>query len=222
MTRRQARGRFVTLEGGEGAGKSTQIRLLAQWLQARGIPVLTTREPGGTTGAERIRTLLVEGATDAWTPMTEALLNYAARHDHVSRVIEPALAAGTWVLSDRFADSTMAYQGHGHALGQPAIAALHRAVLGRFKPDLTLILDIPVELGLARAAARRGAETRYESMAEAFHHRVRAGFRAIARTEPGRCALIDARADADAVHRRVTRRVARLLGPARGAGSSAR
>ena len=222
MTRRQARGRFVTLEGGEGAGKSTQIRMLAHWLQARGIPVLTTREPGGTAGAERIRSLLVEGATDAWTPMTEALLNYAARHDHVARVIGPALAAGTWVLSDRFADSTMAYQGHGHALGRPAIAALHRAVLGRFKPDLTLILDIPVAQGLARAAARRGVETRYENMVEAFHHRVRAGFRAIAREEPGRCALIDARADAEAVHRRVTRRVGRLLDPPPRAGSPAR
>ncbi len=211
MTRSRARGRFITLEGGEGAGKSTQIRLLAQWLEARGVPVLTTREPGGTPGAERIRSLLVEGATDAWTPMTEALLNYAARHDHVTRVIRPALAAGTWVLSDRFSDSTMAYQGHGHALGQAAIAALHRAVLGRFKPDMTLILDIPVVQGLARAAARRGAETRYESMVEAFHHRVRAGFRAIARAEPGRCALIDARAQADVVHGRVARRVARLL-----------
>jgi dTMP kinase len=222
MIRSRARGRFVTLEGGEGAGKSTQIRLLAQWLQTRGITVLTTREPGGTAGAERIRALLVEGATDAWTPMTEALLNYAARHDHVTRVIRPALAAGTWVLSDRFADSTMAYQGHGHALGRPTIAALHRAVLGRFQPDLTLILDIPVVQGLTRAAARRGAETRYESMVEDFHHRVRAGFRAIARAEPGRCALIDARAEVDLVHRRVTRRVARLLGDGSGSGSTTR
>jgi dTMP kinase len=208
---RRRRGRFVTFEGGEGAGKSTQIRLLAERLKAQGVDVCVTREPGGTPGAERIRSLLVEGAAAAWTPMTEALLNYAARDDHVARVIRPALTAGTWVLSDRFADSTMAYQGYGHGLGRPAIAALHRTVLGRFAPDLTLVLDLPVEAGLARAAARRGHETRFEAMGEAFHRRVRAGFRAIARAEPGRCALIDARGDPQAVQARIRAAVARLL-----------
>lgn len=211
----RGRGRFITFEGGEGAGKSTQIKLLADWLAARGIVVHTTREPGGTEGAERIRKLLVEGDVGAWTPMTEALLHYAARHEHVARVIAPALAAGTWVLCDRFADSTLAYQGFGHRLGKPAIARLHRAALGSFKPDLTFILDLPVADGLARAAARRGAETRYERMALEFHARVRKGFRAIARDEPGRCALVDASAGIAAIAARlraiVEQRLSRAL-----------
>ena len=210
------RGRFITFEGGEGAGKSTQIALLAAWLAGRGIELRTTREPGGTEGAERIRKLLVEGDVGAWTPMTEALLHYAARREHVMRVVEPALAAGTWVLCDRFADSTMAYQGFGHRLGRPAVAALQRLAIGRCKPDLTFILDLPVAEGLARAAARRGAETRYERMALDFHARVRAGFRSIARAEPVRCALVDARGDvaqvAAKLRRLVETRLARALG----------
>lgn len=205
------RGRFVTFEGGEGAGKSTQIRLLAAWLETQGVPVVMTREPGGTPGAERIRKLLVEGDADAWTPMTEALLHYAARVEHVARVVQPALAAGRWVLSDRFADSTIAYQGYGHGLGQARIAGLHRAALGRFRPDLTLVLDIGVARGLARAAARRGTETRYESMDTAFHRRVRAGFLEIARIDPARCVVVDARAGAERVHGRVRAALAPLL-----------
>lgn len=213
MTR--GRGRFITFEGGEGAGKSTQVKLLAAWLVSRGIDVHTTREPGGTEGAERIRKLLVEGDVGAWTPMTEALLHYAARQEHVVRVVAPALAAGRWVLCDRFADSTLAYQGFGHRLGKAAMDRLHRAVLGRFKPDLTLILDLPVVDGLARAASRRGSETRYERMALEFHTRVRKGFRAIARAEPRRCALVDARADIAKIETRlraiVETRLARAL-----------
>ncbi|MBM3526371.1 MAG: dTMP kinase, partial [Alphaproteobacteria bacterium] len=143
------RGRFVTFEGGEGGGKSTQIRQLAAWLAERGVAVTTTREPGGTEGGERIRALLVAGDVGAWKPMTEALLHYAARAEHVERVIAPALAAGRWVLCDRFADSTMAYQAYGHGLGRARIARLHAAVLGRFKPDLTFVFDIPVDRGLA-------------------------------------------------------------------------
>lgn len=213
MTRTRGQGQFITFEGGEGGGKSTQIERLAVWLRARAIAVVVTCEPGGTPGAERIRSLLVSGAVDAWTPMSEALLNYAARREHVERVIVPALAAGTWVLCDRFADSTMAYQGDGHRLGAQTIATLHRLTLGRFAPDLTLVLDIPVDLGLARAAARRGVETRYERMDPAFHARVRAGFRRIARNAPKRCALVDARADADAVERRIHRIVRERLLP---------
>jgi dTMP kinase len=208
------RGRFVTFEGGEGAGKSTQLRLLAEWLDAQGLAVVTTREPGGTPGAERIRKLLVEGDADAWIPTTEALLHYAARVEHVERVVRPALAAGRWVLSDRFADSTMAYQGYGHRLGPARIAALHRAALGGFKPDLTLVLDQGVARGLARAAARRGRETRYESMTPAFHRRVRAGFLEIARAEPDRCAVVDARGTIDQVQARVRKALAPLLGVA--------
>ena len=210
------RGRFVTFEGGEGAGKSTQIRLLATWLAERGVEARMTREPGGTPGAERIRSLLVEGEAGDLTPMTEALLNYAARREHVSRVIAPALAAGQWVLSDRFADSTMAYQGFGHGLGRKAIEALHRAAIGRLAPDLTIVLDIPVREGLARAAARRGREDRYENMAVGFHERVRRGFRAIARGEPRRCALLDARLPPEALQEEIRRVVARRLARALG------
>lgn len=205
------RGRFVTFEGGEGAGKSTQIRLLAAWLAEHGVDARMTREPGGTPGAERIRTLLVEGEAGDWTPMTEALLNYAARREHVARVIAPALAAGQWVLSDRFADSTMAYQGFGHGLGRKAIEALHRAAIGRLAPDLTIVLDIPVREGLARAAARRGREDRYENMETSFHERVRRGFRAIARREKRRCVLLDARLPPEALQEEIRRVVARRL-----------
>ena len=205
------RGRFVTFEGGEGAGKSTQIRLLAAWLAERGVEARVTREPGGTPGAERIRALLVEGEAGDWTPMTEALLNYAARREHVARVIAPALAAGQWVLSDRFADSTMAYQGFGHGLGRKAIEALHRAAIGRLAPDLTIILDIPVREGLARAAARRGREDRYENMEAGFHERVRRGFRAIARRETRRCVLLDARLPPEALQEEIRSVVARRL-----------
>ncbi|MBL8700193.1 MAG: dTMP kinase [Alphaproteobacteria bacterium] len=197
------RGRFITFEGGEGGGKSTQIKRLAEWLEARGIAVTTTREPGGTEGAERIRALLVAGEVAAWQPMSEALLHYAARADHVARVVAPALASGRWVLCDRFADSTVAYQGYGHGLGRARIVRLHALVLGRFKPDLTFIFDLAVDKGLARAASRAGDETRYERMAASFHARVRRGFRAIARAEPRRCVLLDAGQDIETIGRAV-------------------
>lgn len=187
-----SRGRFITLEGGEGAGKSTQIRRLAERLATRGIPHIITREPGGAPGAEDIRRLLVEGAADRWDALTEALLHFAARRDHVRRTVEPALAAGQWVLCDRFADSTMAYQGYGHRLGRAPVETLQALVLGDFRPDLTLVFDLPVARGLERALNRPGAETRYESMDIAFHERLREGFLDIAAREPGRCVVIDA------------------------------
>ncbi len=172
--------KFITLEGGEGAGKTTQIKLLADALKAGGLDPIITREPGGSPAAEVIRSLLVEGAVDRWQPMTEALLNFAARLEHVQATIEPALAAGRWVLCDRFADSTVAYQGYGHDLGRAVIDELHRLVLGYFQPDLTVILDIPVAEGLARATNRERAEgsreDRYEHMDEGFHQRLRDGF----------------------------------------------
>ena len=186
------RGRFITLEGGEGAGKSTQIRLLSDALIACGKKVVLTREPGGSPGAEEIRGLLVSGETGRWGPVTEALLHTAARRDHLERTVWPALEAGHWVICDRFFDSTMAYQGYGLGLGRELIATLQGAALGDFRPDLTLILDLPVEDGLARAAARRGGEDRYERMDIAFHHRLRDGFLDIAAREPERCAIIDA------------------------------
>ncbi|WP_404378347.1 dTMP kinase [Caenispirillum salinarum] len=210
------RGRFITLEGGEGAGKSTQARLLTEALRARGLDVVQTREPGGSQGAEDIRALLVTGEPGRWDPMTEALLHYAARRDHVRRVIAPALKAGRWVICDRFADSTMAYQGYGHRMGRESIRRLDTLVLNRFRPDLTLILDLPVEEGLARAGRRAEApgdagEDRYERMDDGFHARMRAGFHTIADREPERCALISAAEDVEAVHAAVLAVVANRL-----------
>jgi len=174
------RGKFITIEGGEGTGKSTQVRLLAKGLEAAGVDVVVTREPGGSPGAEEIRTLLVTGGTGRWSPLTEALLHYAARCEHLEKTVLPALDAGRWVVSDRFADSTMAYQGYGHGLGRETVDALHRLVVGDFAPDLTLILDLPVELGLSRAGRRADGEDRYERMGASFHERLRDGFMDIA------------------------------------------
>lgn len=204
-------GRFITLEGGEGAGKSTQIARLATALTGAGIRVVTTREPGGSPAGERIRKLLVEGEPGSLAPMTEALLHFAQRAEHLERTIRPALAGGEWVVSDRFADSTMAYQGYGHRLGRRPIAALYRLVCGDFRPDLTLILDVPVEIGLARAASRRGTETRYERMDVAFHDRLRRAFLDIARREPRRCAVIDTTQGIDAVTAQIFQTVSRRL-----------
>ena len=194
------RGVFITLEGGEGGGKSTQAKMLREVLIARGHEVVLTREPGGSPGAEAIRALLVQGDANRWDGLTEALLNTAARRDHLTKVIQPALAQGKVVISDRFADSTMAYQGYGHGVDRATLASLYRAIAGNFQPDLTLILDLPVEVGLARAGTRAGNETRYENMAVVFHQRLRDGFRAIASAEPGRCRVIDANRPLEQVH----------------------
>jgi dTMP kinase len=210
-------GRFITLEGGEGAGKTTQIRLLAASLTAAGKQVLTTREPGGSPGAEAIRRLLVDGDTGRWDGVTELLLHYAARRDHLEKTVLPALARGDWVISDRFADSTMAYQGYGFGVDRATVAAVHRAAVGDTTPDLTLILDIPVEAGLARAGHRDGANggsNRYERMDRAFHERLRQGFLDIAAREPERCAVIDAAGDAGTVARAIRAAVETRLGVA--------
>lgn len=183
--------RFITLEGGEGAGKSTQIRLLAEWLRAGGIDVVTTREPGGSPGAEDIRALLVDGETHRWDALTEAFLHCAARRDHLANTVEPALRAGRFVISDRFADSTLAYQGYGLGLDAETIAALNKIATGGRSPDLTIILDLPVEEGLKRANAR-GGSARYERMGVGFHERLRKGFLEIAQNEPRRCAVVNA------------------------------
>ena len=207
-------GKLITLEGGEGAGKSTQVALLAADLRATGIDVVTTREPGGSPGAEDIRGLLVAGDTGRWDPLCEALLHSAARRDHVVNLIRPALGRGQWVISDRFADSTMAYQGHGHQLGTEAIAELQLLVIGKFTPDLTLILDLAPDTGLGRAKSRQAAvaEDRYERMDVAFHDRVREGFLAIARAEPGRCVVIDAGQGEQVVHDSIAAAVKQRLG----------
>ncbi len=210
-----ARGRFITFEGGEGAGKSSQVRRLADRLAAAGRSVVRTREPGGSPGAEAIRDLLVTGDPDRWSPLTETLLMYASRRDHIERVIAPALARGDWVICDRFADSTRAYQGAGGGAPGALIAALEDQVLGDTRPDLTLILDLPVEVGLARAAARdSNAETRFEAKGAAFHQRLRDGFLAIAAAEPERCVVLDGAGSIEAVAEAVWRRVSQRLAEA--------
>lgn len=203
-------GRFITLEGGEGAGKTTQIRLLAESLRARGAEVVTTREPGGAPGAEQIRTLLVEGEPGRWDAWSEALLHTAARRDHLRATVWPALEEGHWVLCDRFYDSTVAYQGYGHRLGVEAIEQLQTLVLGSFCPDLTIVLDLPVDSGLARAIGRGGAENRYERMDVGFHQRLRLGYLDIARRHDNRCVVIDAAQAAEAVHEQIMSIVDRL------------
>jgi dTMP kinase len=208
-----ALGRFITLEGGEGAGKSTQVRRLAARLEAAGHRTVATREPGGSEGAEKIRELLVTGATARWSPTTETLLMYAARRDHIERTIAPALAAGDWVVSDRFADSTRAYQGAGGGAPGSLIHALERYVLGETRPDLTLILDLPVAAAHARITARTHAETRFEAKGEAFHERLREGFLAIARVESDRCAVIDAAQSVDEVEAAIWAAVESRLAP---------
>ncbi len=206
------RGKFITLEGGEGVGKSTQSKRLMGFLEDCAIDVLRTREPGGSDGGEQIRELLVKGKPGRWTPVTEVFLHSAARADHVARVIEPALAVGRWVISDRFVDSTLAYQGYGHGLPLDVVRELNALASGDLKPDLTIILDVPVDQGLARAGARANEsretarEDRYERMDMCFHERLREGYLAIARNEPDRCVVIDTTQPPD--------QVARLIGEA--------
>ena len=187
--------RFITLEGGEGAGKSTQARRLAAALRGSGLDVVETREPGGSPGAEEIRRLLTTGEPDRWSPMAETLLHFAARSDHIRRTIRPSLKAGRWVCCDRFADSTMAYQGYGYGVDREFIARLASVVLGELRPDLTLVFDLPVAQGLARAANRTGHEDRYEKMDRKFHEALRRGFLDIAAKDPQRCVVIDSSGD---------------------------
>lgn len=196
-------GKFITFEGGEGVGKSTQLKRLAAALEAAGIRCIATREPGGAPAAEEIRRLLVEGTVERWQPMSEVLLHNAARIEHLKTTVHPALDAGTWVVCDRFTDSTLAYQGFGHGIDTSAIANLHWLLYRDFKPDLTLILDMDLDAGLARAGERADGEDRYERMGHAFHKRLRAGFLEIARVEPERCVVIDAQGDVETVHGRV-------------------
>lgn len=204
-------GVFISFEGGEGAGKSTQIRRLAERLTADGGDVVLTREPGGSPGAEQIRDLILNGDADRWSPVTETLLMYAARRDHIERVIRPALDRGAIVLCDRFADSTRAYQGAGGHAPLALIKAMEEHVLAGLKPDLTLIFDMPVADGLARAAAR-GGEARFESKGLAFHQRLAEAFLEIAVREPERCVVIEAAGTIDAVWADVWDAVSTRLG----------
>lgn len=203
-----AGGRFVTFEGGEGAGKSTQIRRLAERLRAAGHDVVETREPGGTAQAEAVRALLLAPDHD-WQPLSEALLHAAARSEHLAGTIRPALAAGRVVLCDRFMDSTRVYQGAGQGLDPDSIGALDRLVVADTRPELTLILDVDPAIGLARAAGR---PDRYQGLDRSFHTRVREGYRRLADAEPDRCVLIDAGRPADDVAAEVRAVVAKRFG----------
>ena len=188
------RGRFITFEGGEGAGKSTHAALLAQRLRALGIGVVLTREPGGSPGAEIIRHVLLSGAAKPLGADAEAILFAAARDDHVRHTIEPALARGRWVVCDRFSDSTRVYQGIVGKADLKLITGLERITLGELKPDLTFVLDVPADVGIARANKRRGEgeADRFEGEQPQFPDRLREGFRSLALSEPDRCILIDA------------------------------
>lgn len=198
------RGLFISFEGGEGAGKTTQINKLAAALTDKGHDVVTTREPGGTPEGEKIRALLVQRDGGPWSPMAEALLVFTARVQHVERIIKPALAEGKIVISDRFTDSTFAYQGHGHGLALKTIETLNQTTIGGFKPDLTFILDVDPETGLRRSGRRlaseqlqlKQTEDRFENLELDFHKRLRNGFLEIAKGDPGRCHIIDASAKA--------------------------
>jgi dTMP kinase len=192
-------GRFITFEGGEGVGKSTQVGRLARRIEAKGIEVVATREPGGSPKAERIREVLLRGGAKRFGPLGEALLLCAARADHLDALIRPALKRGAFVICDRFADSTRAYQGALGAVDETVLSALERVVVGETRPDLTLILDAPVALSLSRTAARGGAPDRFEAEAPGFHERLRQAFLDIAAREPGRCVIVDASADPEHV-----------------------
>jgi dTMP kinase len=195
------RPRFITLEGGEGAGKSTQIKLLAKAFTQSGIAVTTTREPGGSPGGEAIRALVVSGTADKWHPTTESLLFMAARFDHLTTKINPALARGEWVLCDRFYDSTYVYQGMAKNVGGEWLDQLYRQLFANTAPDLTLLLDLPPSVGLKRANTRGNvAESRFEGMDISFHESLRAGFLQLAKNAPERIKTIDATADAATVH----------------------
>lgn len=210
-----SRGKFITLEGGEGVGKSTQARLLADGLRQRDIEVLVTREPGGTPGAERIRTLLLSNEGEGWNPRAEALLFAAARSDHVERQIEPALRARKWVICDRFIDSSRAYQGGGGGLDDAGIMALHAIGSSALLPDLTLLIEVTPEIAGHRIATRDGnAADRIGGRETNYHARVAAAFAGIAESEPGRFIRIDGNGDPEQTHALIMAATARLLGDA--------
>jgi dTMP kinase len=201
------RGIFITFEGGEGAGKTSQLRNLREKLEKAGKKVVATREPGGTPGAEALRKLLVNGEAYEWDGLTETLLHFAARRDHVQKLIEPALAEGSWVLCDRFYDSTYAYQGYGHGMDVKMIDGLRNIVIGDLKPDLTFLLDLPVEEGFKRVQAAQS----YEKLPREFHEKLRQGFLAMAKNEPKRFVVVDATQSAEKVAETIGDRVKSVL-----------
>ncbi|WP_010298185.1 dTMP kinase [Candidatus Odyssella thessalonicensis] len=203
-------GKFITFEGGEGTGKSTQCQLLADYLRQQGYEVILTREPGGTDGAELIRALLVSGDVNRWSGVTEALLLNAARVDHWEKVISPALNRGAWVICDRFADSTIAYQGFGRGLDIDFLWNLHNSVLPGVQPDLTFVFDLDPAIGINRALSRRTSEVRFEKMDIEFHNRMRHGYLEIAKNHPQRCRLVDAGQDINTIHHHLQQMIAGL------------
>ena len=199
------RGRFISIEGGEGAGKSTQLAMLKDALEKAGVPAIFTREPGGTPGAEAIRELIVTGEPGRWDAITETLLIMAARRDHVQRVVKPALAEGKWVISDRYLDSTIVYQGISKGLGIDWIMQLYRLIEGDFAPDLAFYLDIDPKIGLERTQNRENnKETRFEAMDVAFHERLRAGFSHLCATYPQRMMKLDATQPQQTLHEAIS------------------
>lgn len=210
------RGRFITFEGGEGSGKTTQAALLAQRLRAVGVNVVLTREPGGSPGAEIIRHVILSGAAKPLGPHAEAILFAAARDDHIRQTITPALERGHWVISDRFADSTRVYQGVLGNVDPKLIQGLERVTVGDLKPDITFILDVPTDIGLARARERRSgaAADRFEEESVEFHEKLRDAFRMLALSDPNRCVLIDASQPPPEVAERIWRVVSDRLNPA--------
>ncbi len=210
-----SRGKFITIEGGEGVGKSTQIAALREYLSNCGVRVVVTREPGGTPRAERIRELLLERSAEPMPPTCELLLMFAARATHLANVIEPALARGEWVVCDRFTDATYAYQGAGRGMDVQQIATLERLVQGTLRPDLTLLLDTPLEVSAARAHQRNatsGISDRFEREQRDFFERVRAGYLQRAQAEPERFAIIDASGDRDSVAAGIRKTIGEFLG----------
>ncbi len=200
------RGLFITFEGGEGSGKTTQVQLLSEYLSSENIPHITTREPGGTPVAEKLRSLVVEAGEISWLPESEILLFLAARIEHVNRVILPALRQGITVICDRFHDSSRAYQGFARGLGVSFYDQLHRLTLSTFVPDFTFLLDIEPAQGLKRASERHGKETRFEELGLEFHTHLREGFLTLSRSEPGRIIVLDASLEMSVLHEQIVSR----------------
>ena len=217
------RGQFITFEGGEGAGKTTQAKRLCEALQSAGVETLMTREPGGTFGAEAIRDLVLTGTEERWSGMTELLLMYAARLDHVEKLIKPALARGVWVVSDRFADSSLAYQGYARGLGPDRVKAVHAAVMSDFQPDLTILFDIDPILAQKRVETRGEEMSRFDREAIDFHNTLREAFLDIANDNADRFFTLDAGGSRDGIHNRIihslTTRYPQLAGKLSGAES---
>lgn len=197
------RGQFITFEGGEGAGKTTQAELLAKSLNNAGIETLLTREPGGTFGAEAIRELVLSGTSDRWSGLTELLLMYAARLDHVEKLINPALERGAWVISDRFSDSSMAYQGFARGLGKDRVMAVHKAVLDDFEPNMTVLFDMDPVMAMKRVETRGEEITRFDAESMEFHNTLRDAFLEIAKDNEHRISVIDANSPIEAVNTQI-------------------